>query len=96
MFWHIKLPCCFFGEQIECLYISLCSYLVYINTHVTLLRQTKTKRPVGTGTVKAVVNVFGARQFHPLLQRSMVESFYVQFYSEYDCIRLLSCADMLP
>ena len=41
MFWHIKLPCCFFGEQIECLYISLCSYLVYINTHVTLLPQTK-------------------------------------------------------
>ena len=37
-------------------------------------------RPIGTGTVKAVVNVFGARQYHPVLQRSMVESFYVQFY----------------
>jgi POT family proton-dependent oligopeptide transporter len=36
--------------------------------------------PVGTGIVKAVVNVFGARQYHPILQRSMVESFYVQFY----------------
>jgi len=36
--------------------------------------------PVGTGTVKAVVSVFGARQYHPLLQRSLVESFYVQFY----------------
>lgn len=72
---------------------------ILCNSHscVTFLPQTKkTKRPVGTGTVKAVVNVFGARQFHPLLQRSMVESFYVQFYSEYDCIRLLSCADMLP
>ena len=36
--------------------------------------------PMGSGTVKAVVNVFGARQFHPVLQRSLVESFYVQFY----------------
>jgi hypothetical protein len=37
-------------------------------------------RPVGTGIVKAVVNVFGARQYHPILQRSMIESYYVQFY----------------
>jgi hypothetical protein len=36
--------------------------------------------PVGTGTIKAVVNVFGARQYHPILQRSLVESYYVQFY----------------
>ncbi|KAL7522454.1 hypothetical protein ACHAWF_000304, partial [Thalassiosira exigua] len=36
--------------------------------------------PVKTDTVKAVVNIFGARQYHPVLQRSMVESFYVQFY----------------
>lgn len=35
---------------------------------------------MGTGTVKAVVNVFGARQYHPVLQRSMVESYYVRFY----------------
>lgn len=38
------------------------------------------KRPVGTGTVKAVVNIFGARQFHPILQRSLIETFYVKFY----------------
>ena len=36
--------------------------------------------PVGTGIVKSVVNVFGARQYHPVLQRSMIESFYVRFY----------------
>ena len=36
--------------------------------------------PLGTGTVKAVVNIFGARQYHPILQRSMIESFYVRFY----------------
>jgi POT family proton-dependent oligopeptide transporter len=36
--------------------------------------------PVGTGIVKSVVNVFGAKQFHPLLQASMIESYYVKFY----------------
>ncbi|KAL7483235.1 hypothetical protein ACHAW6_008880 [Cyclotella cf. meneghiniana] len=36
--------------------------------------------PIGTGIVKSVVNVFGARQYHPVLQRSMIESFYVRFY----------------
>ena len=41
-------------------------------SHSVIFCSTKIKRPVGTGTVKAVVNVFGARQFHPLLQRSMV------------------------
>jgi POT family proton-dependent oligopeptide transporter len=37
-------------------------------------------RPVGAGTVKAVVNIFGARQHHPIVQRTLVESFYVVFY----------------
>lgn len=36
--------------------------------------------PVGTGIVKSVVNVFGAKQFHPLLQASLIESYYVKFY----------------
>ncbi|KAL9184984.1 hypothetical protein ACHAXT_002761 [Thalassiosira profunda] len=36
--------------------------------------------PVGTGTVKACVNVFGAKQFHPILQSSIIESYYVNFY----------------
>ena len=35
--------------------------------------------PIGTGTVKACVNVFGAKQFHPILQSSLIESYYVNF-----------------
>lgn len=37
--------------------------------------------PLGTGAVKSVVNVFGARQFHPFLQSSMIQSYYVNFYA---------------
>jgi POT family proton-dependent oligopeptide transporter len=36
--------------------------------------------PVGTGIVKSCVNVFGAKQFHPLLQSSLIEAYYVKFY----------------
>jgi POT family proton-dependent oligopeptide transporter len=36
--------------------------------------------PAGTGIVKSIVNVFGAKQFHPLLQSSLIESYYVNFY----------------
>jgi dipeptide/tripeptide permease len=36
--------------------------------------------PTGTGIVKSIVNVFGAKQFHPLLQSSLIESYYVSFY----------------
>jgi proton-dependent oligopeptide transporter, POT family len=36
--------------------------------------------PCGTGIVKSVVNVFGAKQFHPLLQSSLIEAYYVKFY----------------
>mmetsp|Transcript_13069 Transcript_13069/g.21485 ORF Transcript_13069/g.21485 Transcript_13069/m.21485 type:complete len:737 (+) Transcript_13069:46-2256(+) len=36
--------------------------------------------PIGTGTVKACVNVFGAKQFHPILQSSLIERYYVNFY----------------
>lgn len=36
--------------------------------------------PTGTGIVKSIVNVFGAKQFHPLLQSSLIESYYVNFY----------------
>lgn len=36
--------------------------------------------PTGTGIVKSIVNVFGARQFHPILQSSLIESYYVNFY----------------
>eukprot|EP00529_Nitzschia_sp_RCC80_P009382 CAMPEP_0113455026 /NCGR_PEP_ID=MMETSP0014_2-20120614/8165_1 /TAXON_ID=2857 /ORGANISM="Nitzschia sp." /LENGTH=775 /DNA_ID=CAMNT_0000346447 /DNA_START=122 /DNA_END=2449 /DNA_ORIENTATION=- /assembly_acc=CAM_ASM_000159 len=36
--------------------------------------------PCGTGIVKSIVNVFGAKQFHPLLQSALIESYYVSFY----------------
>jgi POT family proton-dependent oligopeptide transporter len=36
--------------------------------------------PVGTGIVKSILNVFGAKQFHPLLQSSLIETYYVNFY----------------
>jgi dipeptide/tripeptide permease len=36
--------------------------------------------PLGTGFIKSVVNVFGAKQYHPLLQAALVESYYVNFY----------------
>ena len=36
--------------------------------------------PTGTGVVKSVVNVFGAKQFHPLLQSALIEAYYVKFY----------------
>lgn len=36
--------------------------------------------PIGTGVVKSVVNVFGAKQFHPLLQSRWIEAYYVKFY----------------
>mmetsp|Transcript_46370 Transcript_46370/g.52698 ORF Transcript_46370/g.52698 Transcript_46370/m.52698 type:complete len:775 (-) Transcript_46370:223-2547(-) len=36
--------------------------------------------PIGTGILKSIVNIFGAKQFHPLLQSSKIESYYVKFY----------------
>lgn len=36
--------------------------------------------PLGTGMVKSVVNVFGAKQHHPILQSSLIERYYVNFY----------------
>lgn len=36
--------------------------------------------PLGTGVIKSVVNCFGAKQFHPLLQSSLIEQYYVNFY----------------
>ena len=36
--------------------------------------------PVGTGFIKSLVNVFGAKQYHPVLQTTQVESYYVKFY----------------
>jgi POT family proton-dependent oligopeptide transporter len=36
--------------------------------------------PTGTGIVKSIINVFGAKQYHPLLQSSLIQSYYVNFY----------------
>ena len=36
--------------------------------------------PMGAGAIKACVNVMGAQQYHPVLQKSMIEAFYVNFY----------------
>jgi dipeptide/tripeptide permease len=36
--------------------------------------------PVGTGIVKSVVNVFGAKQYHPFLQSLLLEQYFVNFY----------------
>ena len=36
--------------------------------------------PVGTGCIKSVVNVFGAKQFHPVLQRQFLQTYYINFY----------------
>jgi proton-dependent oligopeptide transporter, POT family len=36
--------------------------------------------PIGTGIVKSTVNIFGAKQFHPILQSSLIETYYVRFY----------------
>lgn len=45
--------------------------------------------PMGTGLIKSVVNVFGARQFHPFLQSSLIESYYVNFYASINVGALL-------
>jgi len=36
--------------------------------------------PLGAGAIKSVVNVFGAKQFHPYLQQTLVEKYYINFY----------------
>jgi len=36
--------------------------------------------PVGAGAIKSVVNIFGAKQFHPVLQKQQISSYYVSFY----------------
>lgn len=36
--------------------------------------------PMGAGFIKSVVNVFGAKQYHPVLQTDMIEAYYVNFY----------------
>jgi POT family proton-dependent oligopeptide transporter len=39
--------------------------------------------PMGAGAIKACVNVMGAQQYHPVLQKAQIERFYVNFYLAY-------------
>ncbi|GAX25493.1 hypothetical protein FisN_12Lh032 [Fistulifera solaris] len=48
--------------------------------------------PAGTGIVKSCINVFGAKQFHPLLQSQLIEQYYVQYYM---CINVGSLLGIL-
>ena len=34
----------------------------------------------GTGFIKPLVNVFGAKQYHPVVQSTLIEPYYVNFY----------------
>ena len=85
----------FLGEYWTIIVGSLCFYLpglvlIAMCTVPHLLGETFNKTalrigllglwPMGTGIVKAVVNVFGAKQFHPLIQSALIESYYVNFY----------------
>lgn len=46
----------------------------------TLVAGTLVLWPLGAGSLKSTVNVFGAKQYHPILQQKMLEAYYVQFY----------------
>lgn len=41
--------------------------------------------PCGAGAIKSCVNIMGAQQFHPILQKAQIEKFYIYFYSESMC-----------
>jgi POT family proton-dependent oligopeptide transporter len=36
--------------------------------------------PIGLGLVRPITSVFGAKQFHPVLQSSMIETYYIYYY----------------
>jgi POT family proton-dependent oligopeptide transporter len=38
--------------------------------------------PLGAGALKSCVNVFGAQQFHPVMQREQIKTYYVLFYGK--------------
>ncbi|KAL3930798.1 MAG: hypothetical protein SGBAC_011607 [Bacillariaceae sp.] len=69
------------GDYKSILFGLLCFYL----PGVSIMTLTSVPGLLGeefphTGIVKSIVNVFGAKQFHPLLQSSLIESYYVDFY----------------
>jgi len=51
--------------------------------------------PLGAGFIKSVVNVFGAKQFHPVLQTSLVHRYYIDFYAMV-CLGALAGGIIVP
>ena len=35
---------------------------------------------IGAGMIKSVVNVFGAQQYHPIVQKQLIDRYYIKFY----------------
>jgi len=63
--------------------IALCSYpYVLGNTYnMSVLKAGMLALyPIGAGFIKSVVNIFGAKQYHPRLQSGLISSYYVNFY----------------
>jgi len=63
--------------------IALCSYPYLLGTSFNMNALNAGMLvlwPLGAGFIKSVVNVFGAKQFHPKLQSDLIESYYVSFY----------------
>jgi len=63
--------------------IALCSYPYLLGNEfntAALRAGMLVLWPLGAGFIKSVVNVYGAKQFHPVLQREMIESYYISFY----------------
>lgn len=63
--------------------IALCSYPYVLGNEfnmAALQAGMLVLWPLGAGFIKSVVNVLGAKQFHPVLQSEMVESYYISFY----------------
>jgi dipeptide/tripeptide permease len=51
--------------------------------------------PLGSGALRACCNIFGAQQFHPVLQKMQIESYYVYFYL-LNCIASLVGGMVIP
>jgi POT family proton-dependent oligopeptide transporter len=50
------------------------------NKRVALKASLQALMPIGVGLNKACINAFGAKQFHPILQSSMLEQYSVYLY----------------
>ena len=85
----------FIGNYLTILICSLCLYLpglllIALTAYPNLLGNTFPTGvlttamlgiiPLGSGAIKACVNVLGAQQFHPVLQRRQMERYFVNFY----------------